>query len=310
MGQRRKIGVIGGGQIGGVIVQLAVERELGDVVLFDVVEGLPQGKTLDIWAASPLLRSDCCAIGTSDYKDLAGCDVAIITAGVPRKPGMSRDDLLKVNVEIMKTVAGNLKRYCPGAFVIVVSNPLDVMVYACQKLSGLAARMVCGMAGVLDSARFRAFVADAVGVSVEDVTALVLGGHGDTMVPLTRYCTVNGVPVGELLPAETIAAIVERTKNAGAEVVNLLKTGSAFVSPAVSALEMAQAYLQDKRRLCVCAAQCNGEYGAQGYYIGVPVIIGSGGIERIVELKLNAAEQAAFANSCRHVREMIDAVQW
>lgn len=310
MTARKKIGLIGGGQIGGVMAHLAVERELGDVVLFDIVEGLPQGKMLDLWEGSPLVGSDAKATGTNDYADLAGCDVAIVTAGVPRKPGMSRDDLLKINLGIMTTVAGNLKHHCPNAFVIVVSNPLDVMVYACQKLSGLPASHVCGMAGVLDSARFRAFVAEAVGVSVADVSALVLGGHGDTMVPLTRFCTIHGVPVTEFLSAEKIAAIVERTKNAGAEVVNLLKTGSAFVSPAIAALEMAEAYLRDKKRMLVAAAQCNGEYGVNGYYIGVPTIIGAGGIERIVELKLNAAERAQFAGSVKHVQEIVNGLTW
>ena len=248
--------------------------------------------------------------GSNDYKDLADADVVIVTAGVPRKPGMSRDDLLNINLGIMKTAAAGLKQYAPGAFVIVVSNPLDVMVYACQKFSGLPPAMVCGMAGALDSARFRAFVADAIGVSVQDVSAFVLGGHGDAMVPLIRYCTVNGIPIAEFLSAEKIAAIVERTKNAGAEVVNLLKTGSAFVSPAVSALEMAEAYLSDKKRMLVCAAHCSGEYGIKGYYIGVPAIIGGNGIERIVEVKFDQSERTMFDNSFRHVKEMIDGIKW
>lgn len=310
MSQRRKIGLIGGGQIGGVIAQLALERELGDVVIVDVVEGVPQGKALDMWEGGPLFGSDSRVIGTNDYKELAGADVVIITAGVPRKPGMSRDDLLTINLGIMKGVGENLRQYAPGAFVVVVSNPLDVMVYACQKFTQFPAAHVCGMAGVLDSARFRAFVAEAVGVSVEDVSALVLGGHGDTMVPLVRYCTINGVPVSECLSTVQIAAIVERTKNAGAEVVNLLKTGSAFVSPAISALTMAEAYLKDKKRMMVCAAQCNGEYGVKGYYIGVPVILGAKGVERIVELKLNSHEQTLFASSFKHVKEMIDGIKW
>lgn len=307
---RRKIALIGGGQIGGVMAQLAVQRELGDVVLFDVVEGFPQGKTLDIWEAAPVLGSDARAFGTNDYQDIAGADVVIITAGIPRKPGMSRDDLLNTNVNIMRSVAEGVKRYAPNAFVIVVSNPLDVMVYAFQKITGFPAHRVCGMAGVLDSSRFRAFVAEAVGVSVQDVSALVLGGHGDTMVPLTRYCTVNGVPIEHFLPAEKIRAIVERTKQAGGEVVALLKTGSAFVSPAVSALEMAEAYLKDQKRLLACAALCNGEYGVKGYYIGVPVVLGAGGVEKIVEVPLTADEKTQFQQSVGHVKEMVDALQF
>lgn len=307
---RKKIGLIGGGQIGGVIAQLAVERALSDVVLLDVMEGVPQGKALDIWAASPLFGSDSQITGTNDYKSLAGADVVIITAGVPRKPGMSRDDLLNINLGIMRTVAGNLKQHAPNAFVIVVSNPLDVMVYACQKYTGFPANRVCGMAGVLDSARFRAFMAAEIGVSVDDVTAMVLGGHGDTMVPLVRYCTVNGVPISHFVSPEKITAIVDRTKNAGAEVVNLLKTGSAFVSPATAALAMAEAYLHDKRRCMVCAAQCNGEYGVRGYYIGVPVILGAKGVERVVELPLDTDEKARFQQSFGHVKEMIDGIAW
>ncbi|MBI4367190.1 MAG: malate dehydrogenase [Deltaproteobacteria bacterium] len=310
MAERKKIALIGSGQIGGVLAQLAVQRQLGDVALLDIAEGVPQGKALDIWEASPLLHSDSRVTGGQEYARLAGADVVIVTAGVPRKPGMSRDDLLKINLGIMRAVAGHLKTHCPRAFVIVVSNPLDVMVYACQKYSGLPASHVCGMAGVLDSARFRAFVAEAVGVSMEDVTALVLGGHGDTMVPLVRYCTVGGVPVQHFLAADRIQAIVERTKQAGAEIVNCLKTGSAFVSPAIAALEMAEAYLHDRKRLLVCAARCQGEYGARDYYIGVPVILGGGGIERIVEVPLSADEQALFANSLHHVREMIDGCTW
>lgn len=307
---RKKIALIGGGQIGGVLAQLAVERELGDVVLFDVVDGVPQGKSLDIWEAAPVLATDARVTGTTDYRDIAGADVVIITAGIPRKPGMSRDDLLKTNIGIMKTVAENVKQHAPKAFVIVVSNPLDVMVYAFQKLTGFAPAQVCGMAGVLDSSRFRAFVAKEIGVSVRDVSALVLGGHGDTMVPLIRFCAVNGVPIEHFLSAETIDAIVKRTQQAGGEVVALLKTGSAFVSPAVSALEMAQAYLSDQKRFTVCAARCNGEYGVKDYYIGVPVVIGAGGIERIVELPLTADEKIQMANSVTHVKEIVDSVSW
>lgn len=307
---RKKISLIGGGNIGGVLAQKAVENELGDVVLFDVVEGLPQGKCLDIWEAAPVWNADSKISGTNDYKDIADSDVVIITAGVPRKPGMSRDDLLSTNLKIMTSVAEGVKKNAPNAFVIVISNPLDVMVYAFQKISGFNAKKVCGMAGVLDSARFRAFAAEAVGVSVEDVSAMVLGGHGDTMVPLTSFCTVNGVPLEHFLSAEKISAIVERTKQAGGEVVQLLKTGSAFVSPAISALAMAESYLKDKKRLLTCAAQCNGEYGVKGYYIGVPAILGAGGVEKIVELPLSADEKGLFDNSVKHVKETVDGISW
>lgn len=307
---RKKIACIGGGQIGGVLAQVAVQRALGDVVLFDIVEGFPQGKCLDIWEVAPLFGSDVTVRGANDYREIAGADVVVITAGIPRKPGMSRDDLLKTNLGIMKTVAENVKQYAPKAFVVVVSNPLDVMVYAFQKLSAFPAQRVCGMAGVLDAARFRSFVAEAAGVSVRDVSALVLGGHGDTMVPLLRYCTINGVPVAQFLSAERLHAIVERTKQAGGEVVALLKTGSAFVSPAVAALEMVEAYLFDQKRMLACAALCNGEYGVRGYYIGVPVIVGAEGVEKIVEVELTAAEQAEFQTSVGHVKGMIDGLQW
>ncbi len=335
---RKKIGLVGAGQIGGVIAQLAAQRELGDVVLLDVAEGVPQGKALDMWECMPVFGADAKITGTNNYADLAGCDAVIVTAGVPRKPGMSRDDLLNINIGIMKTVAENLKKYCPNAFVVVVSNPLDVMVYACQKLTGFPAHKVCGMAGLLDSARLRAFVAAEIGVSIEDVSAMVLGGHGDTMVPLVRYCTVNGIPISNFLSAEKIAAIVERTQQAGGEVVALLKPGSAFVSPAVSALEMVESYLKDKKRLIACAAKVNGEYGKaekralpvfcagvrgpseagpngapdimEGYYIGVPTIIGASGVEKIIDLELNADEKKLFDTSFNHVKEMIDGISW
>ena len=302
---RKKIALIGGGQIGGVLAQEFSRKELGDVVLFDVVEGLPQGKALDILEALPVQNSDSQVRGTNDYKDLEGSDVVVVTAGLARKPGMSRDDLLNKNLEIMKVVATNLKQYCPKAFVIVISNPLDAMVYACQKISGIPAHRVCGMAGVLDSARFRAFVAMELGVSVKDVTAVVLGGHGDTMVPLPRYCSVGGVPVIDLIPTDRLNAIVERTKNAGGEVVNLLKTGSAFVSPAVSAVAMAESYLLDQKRVLPCAAYLNGEYGVKGYYIGVPAVIGANGIEKILELPLDPQERELFKKSVSHVEELV-----
>ncbi len=306
--KKPKIGLVGSGQIGGIIATAAVQRELGDVVLLDVVEGIPQGKALDIMEGSPVLGSDAKIIGSNDYKDLEGSDVVIVTAGVPRKPGMSRDDLLNINLKIIGSVSENLKKYCPKAFVIIVSNPLDVMVWACQKMTGFKTSHVCGMAGLLDSARFRAFVAQEANVSVEDVTAMVLGGHGDSMVPLVRYCTVGGVPVTDFVSKDKLDAIVERTKKAGGEIVNLLKTGSAFVSPALSALEMAEGYLKDKKRMIVCASYLNGEYGIKGYYVGAPAIIGAGGIEKVVELKFTKEEKETFDASFVHVKEMVDSV--
>jgi malate dehydrogenase len=274
-------------------------------VLFDVVEGLPQGKALDIAEGLPLVGADAVVRGTNDYKDIAGAQLVIITAGLARKPGMSRDDLLKTNLGIMKQVAEGVKRHAPQATVIVVSNPLDAMVQTFKRVSGFPKQRVVGMAGVLDSARFRAFVAWELGVSVEDVTALVLGGHGDTMVPLVRYCTVAGIPVAKLLSAEKIRAIVERTKGAGGEVVALLKTGSAFVSPALSALEMAEAILKDKKRVLACACLLEGEYGVDGLYVGVPCVLGAGGVERILEVELDAEEKKLFDASVEHVRSLV-----
>jgi malate dehydrogenase len=306
---RPRIALIGGGNIGGVLAEQIAYRELGDVVLFDVVEGLPQGKTLDIAEGAPLLGADAKLIGTNRYEEIAGADLVIITAGLARKPGMSRDDLLKTNLAIMKQVAEGVKRHAPRAQVIVVSNPLDAMVYTFKKVSGFPKNRVVGMAGVLDSARFRAFVAWELGVSVEDVTALVLGGHGDTMVPLVRYCTVAGIPVAKLLPREKIDAIVERTKNAGGEVVALLKTGSAFVSPAASAIEMAEAILKDKKRVLACACLCEGEYGVQGLYVGVPCVLGAGGVERILEVELDGDERKQFDASLEHVRKLVTEIE-
>ena len=306
---RAKIALIGGGNIGGVLAEQLAYRELGDVVLFDVVEGLPQGKALDIAEGAPLFGADAKVSGANDYKGIAGADLVIITAGLARKPGMSRDDLLKTNLAIMKQVAEGVKQNAPKATVIVVSNPLDAMVYTFKQLSGFPKNRVVGMAGVLDSARFRAFVAWELGVSVQDVTALVLGGHGDTMVPLTRYCTVAGIPVAKLLPQAKIDAIALRTKNAGGEVVNLLKTGSAFVSPAASAIEMAEAILKDKKRVLACACLCEGEYGVQGLYLGVPCILGAGGVEKIIELELDADERKLFDASVDHVRKLVAEIQ-
>lgn len=307
--KRPKIALIGAGQIGGILAQLAAQRELGDVVLFDVVEGVPQGKALDILESGPVDRFDCSIVGTNNYKDVKGADVVIVTAGLPRKPGMSRDDLLNKNVEIMKQVAVNVKEYCQGAFVIVISNPLDAMVYTMKKITGFPKNKVVGMAGVLDSSRFRTFVAMELGLSVEDVTALVLGGHGDDMVPLPRFCTVNGIPLTDLLSKEKIEAIIKRTQMAGGEIVDLLKTGSAFFSPASSALAMAESYLRDKKRVVSCAAYLEGEYGVRGYYMGVPVILGAGGIEKIIELKFNADEKKLFDASVEHVKKLISQIQ-
>jgi malate dehydrogenase len=306
---RPKIALIGGGNIGGVLAEQIAYRELGDVVLFDVVEGLPQGKALDIAEGAPLFGADAKVSGANDYAGIAGADLEIITAGLARKPGMSRDDLLKTNLAIMKQVADGVKANAPNAIVIVVSNPLDAMVYTFKQVSGFPKNRVVGMAGVLDSARFRAFVAWELGVSVEDVTALVLGGHGDTMVPLVRYCTVAGIPVSQLIPQARLDAIVERTKNAGGEVVNLLKTGSAFVSPAASAIEMAEAILKDKKRVLACACLCEGEYGVQGLYVGVPCVLGAGGVERVLEVELDSEERKLFDASLDHVRKLVSEIQ-
>lgn len=306
---RPKIGLIGAGQIGGILAQLAAQRELGDVVLFDVVEGVPQGKALDILESGPVDGFDSSLKGTNSYEDLKGADVIIVTAGLPRKPGMSRDDLLAKNVEIMKDVAMNVKKYCEGAFVIVISNPLDAMVYTMKKITGFQKNKVVGMAGVLDSSRFRTFVAMELGVSVEDVTALVCGGHGDDMVPLPRLCTVNGIPIMDLLPQDKIDAIIKRTQMAGGEIVNLLKTGSAFFSPAAAAISMAESYLKDKKRVLACAALLEGEYGVSGYYMGVPVVIGAGGIERVLEIKLAETEKKLFAESVDHVKKLVEQIK-
>jgi malate dehydrogenase len=302
---RRKIALIGGGNIGGVLAEQIAYRELGDVVLFDVVEGLPQGKALDLAEGAPVVAADARITGSNDYRDIAGAELVIITAGLARKPGMSRDDLLKTNLEIMKQVAVGVREHAPQAFAIVVSNPLDAMVYTFKQISGFPRNRVVGMAGVLDSARFRAFVAWELGVSVEDVTALVLGGHGDTMVPLVRYCTVAGIPVAKLLPRAKIDAIVERTKGAGGEVVQLLKTGSAFVSPALSAIEMAESILRDKKRVLACACLLEGEYGVDGLYVGVPCVLGAGGMERVIEVELDAEEKKLFDASVQHVRALV-----
>ena len=306
---RPKIALIGGGNIGGVLAEQIAYRELGDVVIFDVVEGLPQGKALDMAEGAPLVGSDAKISGANDYSGIAGADLVIITAGLARKPGMSRDDLLATNLKIMTQVAEGVRDNAPDAYVIVVSNPLDAMVYTFKEISGFPKNRVVGMAGVLDSTRFRSFVAWELDVSVQDVTALVLGGHGDTMVPLVRYCTVAGIPVDKLMAQDKIDAIVERTKGAGGEVVGLLKTGSAFVSPALSAIEMAESILKDKKRVLACACLCEGEFGVDGLYVGVPCVLGAGGVEKIIELELDKSEQQQFDASVEHVRTLVDQIK-
>jgi len=311
---RKKIALIGAGQIGGTLALLAAQKELGDVVLFDIVDGMPAGKALDLVQSTPIEGYNAALSGTSDYAEaLAGAAVAIVTAGIPRKPGMSRDDLIATNAEVIKTVAENVRTHCPDAFVIVITNPLDAMVWTMQKVSGLPPNKVVGMAGILDSARFRYFLAAEFGVSVEDVTAFVLGGHGDTMVPLVRYSTVAGIPLPDLVEMgwttrERLDAIVQRTRDGGGEIVKLLKTGSAFYAPAAAAIQMAESYLRDQKRVLPCAAYLDGAYGVSGYYVGVPVVIGAGGVERVIEIKLNAEERAAFERSAQAVRELCAAV--
>jgi malate dehydrogenase len=307
--KRPKISLIGAGQIGGVQAQLIAQRRIADVVLFDVVEGVPQGKALDICHALSGWESDVRVTGTNDYKDTAGSDLYIVTAGVPRKPGMSRDDLLSVNLGIIKTVAAGIKQHSPNAVVIVVSNPLDVMVLAMQQLTGFPHARVFGQSGVLDSSRFRFFVADALGVSVRDVHAVVLGGHGDTMVPLPRYCSVGGVPLRKLMDDATIAKIAKRTQDAGGEVVALLKTGSAFVSPAEASIQMAESVLFDQKRVLPCAAYLDGEYGHKGIYVSVPVVIGSKGVEKVLELELDAGEKALLDKSVEAVKSLVAAAK-
>ena len=307
---RKKIALVGAGQIGGTLALLAGLKELGDIVLIDVVEGVPQGKALDLAETAPVEDFDVSVTGSNDYAALAGSDVVIVTAGVARKPGMSRDDLIGINTGIVKTVGEAIKAHAPDAFVIVITNPLDVMVWVMKHVSGLPANKVVGMAGVLDSARFRYFLADEMKVSVEDVTAFVLGGHGDSMVPLTRYSTVAGIPLPDLvakgwMSQEKLDSIVQRTRDGGAEIVGLLKTGSAFYAPAAAAIAMAESYLKNKRRVLPCAAELNGEYGVSGTYVGVPVIIGANGVERIVEIDLSAEEKAAFDKSVEAVKGQV-----
>ncbi len=309
---RPKIALIGAGQIGGTLAHLAAIKELGDVILFDIAEGTPQGKALDIAQSGPVEGFDAALKGANSYEDIAGADVCIVTAGVPRKPGMSRDDLLGINLKVMKSVGEGLKAHAPNAFVICITNPLDAMVWALQQFSGLPANKVVGMAGVLDAGRFRHFLSVEFNVSMKDVTAFVLGGHGDTMVPLTRYSTVAGIPLPDLVAMgwttqEKLDAIVQRTRDGGAEIVGLLKTGSAFYAPAASAIEMAEAYLKDQKRLLPCAAWVDGAFGLNGMYVGVPTILGAGGVERVVDIKLSKDEQAMFDKSVESVKGLVAA---
>jgi malate dehydrogenase len=309
---RPKIALIGAGQIGGTLAHLAAMKELGNVVLFDIAEGIPQGKALDLAESAPVDGFDASLKGTNAYEDIAGADVCIVTAGVARKPGMSRDDLLGINLKVMKAVGAGIAANAPDAFVICITNPLDAMVWALREFSGLPHEKVCCMAGVLDSARFRHFLADEFDVSVKDVTAFVLGGHGDTMVPLPRYSTVGGIPLPDLVSMgwttqEKLDAIIQRTRDGGAEIVGLLKTGSAFYAPAASAIEMAGAYLKDQKRVLPCAAHVDGKYGLKNTYVGVPTVIGAGGVERVIEISLNKAEKAMFDKSVESVSGLVAA---
>ncbi|MGB0681522.1 MAG: malate dehydrogenase [Magnetovibrionaceae bacterium] len=311
---RSKIALVGAGNIGGTLAHLAGLKEMGDVVLFDIAEGIPEGKGLDIAESTPVEGVNASYKGTQDYADIAGADVVIVTAGVARKPGMSRDDLIEINAKVMKSVGEGIAAHAPDAFVICITNPLDAMVWALREVSGLPHNKVVGMAGVLDSARFRYFLAEAMNVSVQDVTAFVLGGHGDTMVPLVRYSTVAGIPLPDLvkmgwITQEKLDEIVQRTRDGGAEIVGLLKTGSAFYAPAASAIEMAESYLKDKRRVLPVAAYCDGEYGLNGIYVGVPCIVGANGVEKVVEIEMDAEERAMFDHSVDAVTGLIDATK-
>ncbi len=309
---RPKIALIGAGQIGGTLAHLAALKELGDIVLFDIAEGTPEGKALDIAESGPSEGFDASLSGTQSYADIAGADVCIVTAGVARKPGMSRDDLLGINLKVMKSVGEGIAAHAPDAFVICITNPLDAMVWALREFSGLPHAKVCGMAGVLDSARFRHFLSLEFGVSMRDVTAFVLGGHGDTMVPLARYSTVGGIPLPDLVDMgwttqDKLDAIIQRTRDGGAEIVGLLKTGSAFYAPATSAIEMAESYLKDQKRVLPCAAYVDGAFGLNGFYVGVPTVIGAGGIEKVIDINMNKDEQAMFDKSVEAVKGLVKA---
>jgi len=306
---RKKISIIGAGNVGATCAHWAASKALGDVVLLDIVEGLPQGKALDLAQAGPIEGFDARIVGTNDYRDTAGSDVVIITSGLPRKPGMSRDDLLAANTKIVREVSEKVAATSPDAVLIVVSNPLDAMVYVAWKVSGFPTERVVGQAGILDTGRFRAFLAEAIGCSVADIQAMLLGGHGDDMVPLPRYTTVSGIPVTQLLPAETIDSIVARTRAGGGEIVSLLKTGSAYYAPSAAAVQMTEAILADRKRILPCAAYCNRPYNVGGYFVGVPCLLGAGGVEKVVELELTAEEWAAFNGSVQHVKELVAAVE-
>lgn len=310
--KRPKIALIGSGMIGGTLAHLAALKELGDIVMFDISEGLPEGKALDLAQSGPSEGFDAALSGTQSYEDIADADVCIVTAGVPRKPGMSRDDLLGINLKVMKSVGQGIQMHAPNAFVICITNPLDAMVWALREFSGLPRKMVCGMAGVLDSARFRHFLSLEFNVSMRDVTAFVLGGHGDTMVPLARYSTVGGIPLPDLVSMgwttqEKLNAIIQRTRDGGAEIVDLLKTGSAYYAPATSAIEMAEAFLKDQKRVLPCAAYVDGALGLTGMYVGVPTVIGAGGVERVIDIQMNITEQAMFTKSVDAVNGLVAA---
>ncbi|KKU79281.1 MAG: Malate dehydrogenase [Candidatus Peregrinibacteria bacterium GW2011_GWA2_47_7] len=305
---RAKITVVGGGFVGATTAHFLAAHELGDIVLVDIAPGVPQGKSLDLSQAAPVEGFDLKIVGTNSYAETANSSIVVITAGLPRKPGMSRDELVAVNSKIIKDVCENVKKYSPNAIVLVVTNPLDAMVYVAWKVTGFPPERIIGMAGVLDSARMRRFIADEVGVSVEDVSALVLGGHGDTMIPLTRYANVGGIPLTDLLPKEKIDAIVERTRNGGAEIVELLKTGSAYYAPAASVVAMVESILRDKKRVLPCAAYLNGEYGVNGLFIGVPVMLGARGVEKVFEIKFTPEEKTAFDTTAGHVKALVAAL--
>lgn len=307
--KRKKVAVIGGGFVGSTCAHWAAAKELGDVVLLDINEGAAKGKALDLFEASPVEQFDSRVTGTADYKDIADSDVVIITAGLPRKPGMSRDDLLATNAKIMKEVCEGVKKYAPNSILIIVSNPLDAMAFVAKKVTGFPRERVIGMAGVLDTARFRSFISEALDVSVKDVQAIVLGGHGDTMVPMPRHCSVGGVPLQEMMPKEQLDAIIQRTRQGGAEIVNLLKTGSAYYAPSASAVQMAEAILKDQKRILPCAVELSGEYGVKNLFVGVLAKLGGNGVEKVIELKLNDTEQAMLGNSIKAVEELVGALE-
>jgi malate dehydrogenase len=305
---RKKVSIVGAGNVGATAAHWIASKELADVVLIDIMEGIPQGKALDLLQAMPVEKRDCAVVGTNDYADTANSDIVIITAGIPRKPGMSRDDLLNTNYKIMQDVVGKVVKYSPNCILIIVSNPLDAMAQTAYKLSGFSRNRVIGMAGILDSARFRAFIAMELDVSVENVTAFVLGGHGDTMVPLPRYSTVAGIPITELMTPERVQALVERTANGGAEIVKHLKTGSAYYAPSASAVEMVEAILKDKKKILPCAVYLEGEYGINGLYVGVPVKLGANGVEKVIEIELTADEKAKLDKSATAVKELVGVI--